>query len=90
MTPQKICQSCTMPIDNPQDRGTEKNGSKSDLFCKYCYKDGALINPEMTIDEMKGIVSNQMHKMSLPEGIIQQSLKLLPSLQRWSGKVTQS
>jgi len=28
MQPQKVCQSCTMPIDNTEDRGTEKDGSK--------------------------------------------------------------
>ena len=87
MGPNVFCQSCTMPIDNVADRGTEKDGSKSDLYCKYCYKDGALINPDMTLYEMKSIVTTQMHKMNLPDSIIQQSLDALPGLKRWSGKV---
>lgn len=87
MQPKNICQSCTMPIDNFEDRGTEKNGSKSDLYCKYCYKDGALIDPGMTIDEMKKIVTTQMQKMHLPENLIQRSVTMLPTLKRWAGKV---
>ena len=88
MQPKNICQSCTMPIDNFEDRGAEKNGSKSDLYCKYCYKDGALIDPNMTIDEMKKIVTTQMQKLHLPENLIQRSVTLLPTLKRWSGKVS--
>jgi hypothetical protein len=36
MEAEKFCQSCTLPIDNIEDRGIEKDGSKSDLYCKYC------------------------------------------------------
>lgn len=44
MTPKLFCQSCTMPTDNEADRGTEKDGSKNSEYCKYCYKDGAIID----------------------------------------------
>ena len=84
MEPKIFCQSCTMPIDNPDDRGTEKDGSKSDQYCKYCYQHGAFINPGMTLEEMKNIVVTQMQKMKLPENIIQRSVDLLPHLKRWS------
>ncbi|MES1213951.1 MAG: zinc ribbon domain-containing protein [Bacteroidota bacterium] len=89
MTPEKFCQSCSMPIDNPADRGTEKNGSKNDQYCKYCYRDGAFILPEMTLEEMKNTVITQMKKRNIPENIIQRSLNILPHLTRWqsSGSV---
>lgn len=83
MEPKIFCQSCTMPIDDPANRGTEKDGSKSEQYCKYCYQDGAFINPGMTLDEMKKIVTTQMHKLNLPESLIQQSLNYLPHLKRW-------
>ena len=35
-----ICQSCGMPLDFMELRGTEKDGRKSDDYCMYCYKDG--------------------------------------------------
>ena len=83
MEPKMFCQSCTMPIDNPEDRGTEKNGAKNDDYCKFCYRDGALINPGMTFEQMKSIVSDQMQKRGIPDDIIQRSLKSLPHLKRW-------
>jgi len=72
-----------MPIDNIENRGTEKDGSKSNLYCKYCYQDGDFTNPDMTLAQMKCIVLTQMHKLNLPDNIIQQSLKNLPHLKRW-------
>ena len=83
MTPKLFCQSCTMPIDNEADRGTEKDGSKNSEYCKYCFTDGALIDPGMTIEQMKDIITTQMHKMNIPESIIQHSLHTLPGLKRW-------
>jgi len=72
-----------MPIDNLADRGTEKDGSLSSEYCKYCYQHGELINPEMTLDEMKTLIITQMKKMHLPESIIQNSVDALPNLKRW-------
>lgn len=87
MNPNLICQSCTMPIDNMADRGTEKDGSKNSEYCKYCYQDGNLIEPDMTLSQMKEMVTMQMKKMNLPETIIQHSLNALPGLKRWQKEV---
>lgn len=83
MGPQKFCQSCTLPIDNMEDRGTEKDGSKSDLYCKYCYQKGEFTDPDMTLESMKKIAETEMKKQHLPENIIQQSINMLPLLKRW-------
>jgi len=76
-----------MPIDNMADRGTEKDGSKNSEYCKYCYQDGNLIEPDMTLSQMKEMVTMQMKKMNLPETIIQHSLHALPGLKRWQKEV---
>ena len=55
-----FCQSCTLPIDNIDDRGSEKDGSKSDIYCKYCYKDGAFTDPGMTLERMTDIAKSEM------------------------------
>ena len=83
MEPKLFCQSCTMPIDNIADRGTENDGSKSSEYCKYCYQNGAIVNPNMTFEEMKSLVITQMQKMNLPADIIKKSVKSLPYLKRW-------
>jgi Putative zinc ribbon domain len=78
-----FCQSCTMPIDDIADRGTEKDGSRSGEYCRYCFQDGAFTVPDMELGQMKSIVINQMHKRNLPEDIIQKSIDSLPHLKRW-------
>lgn len=83
MEPKLFCQSCTMPIDKMEDRGTEKDGSKSSEYCKYCYHDGKFTDPNMTLEKMKNIVLTQMNQMNLPQAVLQHSLDLLPRLNRW-------
>ena len=90
MGPQKFCQSCTLPIDSMEDRGTEKDGSKSDIYCKYCYKDGAFTDPDMTLEKMMEIANTEMKKQNLPSHIIQQSINMLPHLRRWKGSFAES
>ena len=78
-----FCQSCTLPIDDTTSRGTEKDGSKSSTYCKYCYQDGAFTSPGMTMEGMTAIIKEQMKKTNLPEAIVQKSLEMLPYLKRW-------
>ena len=61
-----LCQSCGMPLNKEEVKGTEKNGLKSDEYCKYCYENGDFKNPNMNLEEMKNNVSTQMKKLKLP------------------------
>ena len=83
MESQKFCQSFTLPIDKIEDRGTEKYGSASTLYCKYCYQHGAFTDPSMTIEKMKKIINTEMKKQDLPANLVEQSLLMLPGLKRW-------
>jgi hypothetical protein len=83
MQSKMLCQSCTMPIDNETDRGTEKDGSYSNHYCKYCYQHGEFLNPEITLDQMKSTITEQMKKRNLPVEIVQQSLNMVSNLKRW-------
>lgn len=47
----KMCQSCAMPLEKPEDFGSERDGSKSAEYCQYCYADGAFTS-ESTMDQM--------------------------------------
>ena len=62
-----ICQSCTMPIADPKDRGTEKDGSSTNEYCKYCYQQGKFTNPRMTYNEMKIFLTQKMRELNLPD-----------------------
>ena len=75
-----------MPLDKPELLGTEKDGTKSNEYCTYCYQKGAFINPNMSLDEMKKLVKGQMEKMKIDTGIINMAVSSLPSLKRWRAK----
>jgi hypothetical protein len=83
MEDNKYCQSCSMPMDNTADRGTEKDGTPSQEYCTYCYQNGAFINSDMTIDGMRSIVKTQMEQRNIPTDIIDTAVNLLPYLKRW-------
>ena len=83
MTAMKICQSCSMPLDNPALTGTEKDGSTSTEYCTYCYRDGEFINPGLTLEQMQVIVREQMEKRHLGQPLIDNALNSLPGLKRW-------
>ncbi len=46
-----ICQSCGMPLETPEQMGTESDGSITRKYCAYCYQNGAFTN-DITLDEM--------------------------------------
>ncbi|HTL80941.1 MAG TPA: zinc ribbon domain-containing protein [Bacteroidia bacterium] len=81
--PKTFCQSCSMPIDDVTMRGTEKDGKKSEEYCKYCYVNGAFVNPEVTLEEMKEIVTVQLKRMNSPSSVTEQAIRILPELKRW-------
>jgi hypothetical protein len=83
MATNQFCQSCCMPLDNDQLLGTEKDGSKSQLYCKYCYQNGAFVNPSMKLEEMTSFLKVKMSEMKLSPDIINNTVRSLPHLKRW-------
>lgn len=79
----KFCQSCAMPMTD-DDFGTEKDGSKSEEYCKYCYQNGEFTS-DITMEEMidfcvpktaeaTGMSEEEARKMSE---------EFFPQLKRW-------
>jgi hypothetical protein len=79
----QFCQSCCMPLTTDALLGTEKDGSKSRQYCKYCYENGAFIHPEMTLEGMTSFIKVKMKDMQIDQGTIDQTVKTLPNLNRW-------
>lgn len=44
------CGSCGMPLASPGDAGTEADGSPSGTYCVHCYRDGAFVDPDLTLE----------------------------------------
>lgn len=83
---ENYCQSCSMPLDNPDLQGTEKNGTKSSEYCIYCYRDGVFTKPGMSLKEMTSKVIAQMEKMSFHSKSIDLAISTLPNLKRWKAE----
>ena len=84
-----MCQSCGMPLSkDPQNGGTEYNGTKSLLYCSYCYKNGKFTEPDLTCQQMTDIVKNIMKtKLGIPRifhwFVSKWCDKTIPTLKRW-------
>ena len=81
-----FCQSCGMPMNQPNLHGTEAKGSKSEKYCAYCYKDGEFIQPEATLEKMIEISakgwSDQDPTVTYEQAKTQME-EVLPYLERW-------
>ena len=87
METRNFCQSCSVPLDDPELSGTEEDGSPSSDYCKFCYQNGEFIHPGITLDEMKERMSKMLDKEKLPEDILEAAISRLPHLKRWHGSV---
>jgi hypothetical protein len=81
-----FCQSCGMPMSQPEHFGSEADGSKSNKFCIYCYKDGRFTHPDATLEQMIEISakgwSDQDPNISYEQAKTQMA-QILPHLERW-------
>lgn len=85
----KFCQSCGMPL-NDEILGTNADGSKSDDYCSYCYRDGAFTG-DFTMEEMVEYCSmfvdeyNKNTGQNLTACQYKEVLRqFYPTLKRWS------
>ncbi len=85
---QKFCQSCGMPL-SPEVLGTEADGSKSEEYCIYCYKDGAFTG-NFTMEEMADFCAQFVDDFNKNTGqnlsreeYRKMLLQYYPNLKRW-------
>jgi hypothetical protein len=83
---QSVCQSCSMPLENDELSGTEKDGRKSNDYCKYCFQNGAFTNPDMSMEEMATRITKKMEHLNIPDDIQESAISRLHLLKRWQTK----
>ena len=82
----KFCQSCGMPMGTTDEMyGTEKDGTKSQDYCTYCYTDGAF-TADCAMEEMAEFCVKPLMENS--PGLTEDAargmmLQILPGLKRW-------
>lgn len=82
----KQCQSCGMPLqtkDAGDCRGTEADGSPSEKWCMLCYKDGAFVGVDCTLEQMKELVDNALKEKGWSAPMRWLAKAQLPHLERW-------
>lgn len=81
----KKCQSCGMPLNkDPQHGGTNADGSKSTMYCSYCYQNGQFTQPDMTAAQMQEFVKGKMKEMGFPGFLAGMFSKGIHKLKRWN------
>ena len=79
----KICQSCGMPIISNEQLGTNKDKSRNEDYCIYCYKDGEFID-KVTMEEYIEMCSQFGSQAGMSnEEMKKHCKKLFPTLKRW-------
>lgn len=87
--PAGLCQSCGMVLDADEDRGTEKDGSKSEEYCAFCFQNGEFTQ-DITMEELAEHNLQHLDEWNKSAGLhlTQQEariqlLEFLPTLKRW-------
>jgi len=82
----KFCQSCGMPIKkDPQQGGTNLDGTKNGKYCSYCYRDGEFIF-KRTAKEMQAFCKDKMVELGSSKFIAWLFTRNIPRLERWRTK----
>lgn len=56
-----ICQSCGMPLSkDPEKGGSHADGTKSNLYCSYCYQDGEFFYKGTEVKEFQEFCRQKM------------------------------
>lgn len=81
---EQYCQSCGMPMGNSNELfGTEKDGSKNEDYCKYCYDKGAF-TANCSMNEMIEFCVPHMANTELSEEKARSMMQeFFPKLKRW-------
>ena len=82
----KFCQSCAMPLQKPEDYGTEADGRPSEDYCVYCYKNGKF-EGEGTMEEVIEIcIPFCLEAGAYPDADAARAdmLAFFPTLKRWA------
>ena len=88
----RFCQSCGMPMTETGHFGTEKGGSRSDDYCRYCYQDGRFVadcTMEQILRRAHGRGQSRNERRGRPRGdeeVVSHTQALALSSGKWAQK----
>lgn len=78
------CESCGMPLNKDEKyAGTEADGSLNEMYCRHCYENGKFTQPDITMIEMKELVTNKIIEMKFPKFMAKFLTRNTHKLKRW-------
>lgn len=87
----KLCQSCSMPLENEEIFGTNQDGSINNDYCIYCFKDGEFTDGLNTLEEFTEYSLQFAEKAGMTkEQMLEHCKNVLPHLKRWQCNCTSS
>ena len=81
-----FCQSCGMPMSEEEHFGTNKDGSKNEDYCVYCFKDGGF-TADVSMEEMIAFCVESVGEWDIEitkEAAIAMMMEEFPKLKRWA------
>ena len=79
-----FCQSCGMPMEKPEDFGTNADGTRSNDYCQFCFQNGKFTDPNITMEQMIDKVAGFAKQMKMSEEQAREMAKtFIPKLKRW-------
>lgn len=79
----KICQSCSMPMNDKSVFGTNQDGSKNSDYCIYCYKNGEFIDKVSMQEYIEMNIPFAAQAGMTPEQMRHHCETVFPTLKRW-------
>jgi hypothetical protein len=78
-----------MPLEKPEDFGTDPHGYRVNDYCHYCYASGAFTEPGISMDAMLEKCVEAMAGMGIMPAPQARALMsdVLPRLKRWKTPV---
>ncbi len=78
-----VCQSCSMPLGNESDKGTNADGTVSTDYCKYCFEKGEFISYQTLEEAISDSVNYAEYSGKTKEEALADAKTILPTLKRW-------
>jgi len=80
------CQSCGMPLEPAVENfGTNRDGRPNGAYCRFCFQQGAFVQPDLTLE---GMIEASVGYMTKNMGVAREkaeemSRAVIPGLLRW-------
>lgn len=85
MTKMLICQSCEMPLTEEKLFGTNRDGSKNEDYCIYCFENGEFHTDETMEEMIESCIKPCLEHGVYPDAGTARAamLESFPKLKRW-------